>query len=295
VFSDEGATGATFAVAETTAFGAGSPLADFTLTADATHPAQNAILSVDGITIQRSTNTVSDVYSGVTMNLLSTTNSAVEVGVSRDSSELGTKLSELVTAYNNAISDFAILTGPVNAEDTTDVYSGSLQSNSTVSYVISSLKSMFLRDSSTKSGDISALRDLGITFQRDGTLAFDDTVLNDALETNPDAVVTMLTADRENKTYYGVSNRGFAGDAIKSLTDMIATTGQINTQTTSANVQLSKFKEQLATLEDRYNLILKRYITQFAAMDSYVGQVNSLKTSLTSTFAGMMAQYTNKN
>jgi flagellar capping protein FliD len=40
--------------------------------------------------------------------------------------------------------------------------------------------------------------------------------------------------------------------------------------------------------------LLARYQKQFASMDSLVGSVNSQKTSLKSTFDGMMATYTNK-
>jgi len=40
--------------------------------------------------------------------------------------------------------------------------------------------------------------------------------------------------------------------------------------------------------------LLARYTKQFAAMDALVGQTNSLRTSLTSSFEGMMAAYTNK-
>jgi len=39
---------------------------------------------------------------------------------------------------------------------------------------------------------------------------------------------------------------------------------------------------------------LERYSKQFAAMDSIVGQSKSTQTGLTSTFAGLMAMYTNK-
>ena len=42
------------------------------------------------------------------------------------------------------------------------------------------------------------------------------------------------------------------------------------------------------------DLVLKRYQKQFAAMDSLVGNVNSQKTSLKSTFDGMMASMTGK-
>ena len=40
--------------------------------------------------------------------------------------------------------------------------------------------------------------------------------------------------------------------------------------------------------------LLDRYTKQFAAMDSMVGQIKSTQTGLTSTFAGLMAMYTNK-
>jgi flagellar capping protein FliD len=40
--------------------------------------------------------------------------------------------------------------------------------------------------------------------------------------------------------------------------------------------------------------LLKRYNLQFATMESLVGNVNAQKTSLKSTFEGMMSMYTNK-
>jgi flagellar hook-associated protein 2 len=41
-------------------------------------------------------------------------------------------------------------------------------------------------------------------------------------------------------------------------------------------------------------LLLARYIKQFSVMDSLVGQTNSLRTSLSSTFTGMQSIYNNK-
>jgi flagellar capping protein FliD len=41
--------------------------------------------------------------------------------------------------------------------------------------------------------------------------------------------------------------------------------------------------------------LLSRYQKQFASMDSLVGNVNSQKTSLKSTFEGMMAGLTGKS
>jgi flagellar capping protein FliD len=40
--------------------------------------------------------------------------------------------------------------------------------------------------------------------------------------------------------------------------------------------------------------LLARYTKQFSEMDSMVGQTKSTQTGLTSSFAGLMAMYTNK-
>jgi flagellar capping protein FliD len=50
----------------------------------------------------------------------------------------------------------------------------------------------------------------------------------------------------------------------------------------------------LAKLDDRMTRLLAHYTKQFAAMDSIVGQTKSTQTGLTSSFAGLMAMYTNK-
>ena len=85
-----------------------------------------------------------------------------------------------------------------------------------------------------------------------------------------------------------------AGDASKLINTMIGATGAITIETTNANSRITKFQDDLTALNDRMDKLLARYQKQFAAMDSLVGQSKSTQTGLTSTFAGMMAMYTNK-
>ena len=65
-------------------------------------------------------------------------------------------------------------------------------------------------------------------------------------------------------------------------------------QTETANKQNTSYKDALSKLATRMDALLARYTKQFSVMDSLVGQSNSLKTSLKSTFDGMMSVYTNK-
>jgi flagellar hook-associated protein 2 len=87
---------------------------------------------------------------------------------------------------------------------------------------------------------------------------------------------------------------GIAGDAVRKLTNFLAPTGVLLTKSENANTENTKHRERLTKLQLRMDALLARYQKQFAAMDSMVGSVNSQKTSLKSTFDGMMATYTNK-
>jgi len=68
----------------------------------------------------------------------------------------------------------------------------------------------------------------------------------------------------------------------------------LTSETTNANTRITKFQDDLTALNERMEKLLGRYQKQFAAMDSLVGQSKATQTSLTGTFAGMMAMYTNK-
>ena len=75
---------------------------------------------------------------------------------------------------------------------------------------------------------------------------------------------------------------------------MINFNGTISTQSRNTTEQIAKYKVDLKKLDERMTQLLERYSKQFSTMDSLVGQSNSMKTSLKSTFEGMMAQYSNK-
>jgi len=104
-----------------------------------------------------------------------------------------------------------------------------------------------------------------------------------------------LSGNQENQSSTDKANAsGVAGDASKSLRVLLGASGAIITETDNANKRIAKYQDDLATLDDRMTRILARYQKQFAAMDSMVGQTKATQTGLTSTFAGMMAMYTNK-
>lgn len=251
----------------------------------------NAALTVNGVAVTSSTNSIEGAISGATLNLSTVTTTPLTLNFSRDTTNVKAKLQTLVTAYNDAISMLNVVSDP---KSTVETYGATLVGSSTVLSVRNQMRAMVMGDSSSPAGGLTALRDLGISVDRTGVLQLDDAKLDIALNTKFDSVVTMLSSNRENQSTFSTLSAGVAGDSVKKLTALLDATGSLTTQNTNAAAKISAYNKELAKLETRLATILARYNKQLIAMDSIVGQTNSMRTGLTATFDGMMAAYTNK-
>ena len=253
--------------------------------------ASNASLTVDGIQISSSSNTVSDAIPGVSLSLVGTNTSAATVALSNTTGAVTTKIGALVSAYNDAMDLFDELT---NSKSTLETYGGTMAGNSTMNTLRAELRTLVTQDSSTasSSGTLSALRDIGVEINSKGRLSTNSVKLDVAVNFNFANTVTLLSGNQENQSAYDSADSGLAGDASKSIISLLSTTGTVATESGNATTRISKYQDDLTALEDRMTLLLARYTKQFAAMDSIVGQTRSTQTGLTSTFAGLMAMYT---
>ena len=253
--------------------------------------ASDANVTVNGVSFTRKTNTITDVVTGLTLDLKATTSTPVSTMVSRDTSAIQTKLTDLVTAYN----DFNnIITETTNPKSTLDTYGATLVGNSTVRLVKQQMRQLIVGDSSTASGGIKNLSQVGLSIDEKGVMTLDSAKATATLNTNYDGVVKALTGGHNNLSTYSTLPAGIAGDAVKKLTKLLAPDGALTNQSTGATTQNTRYQADLTKLQTRLDALLARYNKQFAAMDSLVGSVNAQKTSLKSTFDGMMASYTNK-
>ncbi len=287
-----GPTGSAGVFTMSTNYGAGtaSPGLGFNAGNTANQNASDAILKVDGISVTRSTNSISDVVSGLTFEL-KTPSAAAQVNLTRDTSAIKTKFDALVTAYNDANTMFGVVTDP---KSTVDTYGATLVGDSTVRSVRQQMRSLFVGASSTPGTNISALWQMGVKIDEKGVMSVDATKLDTALQDNFSDVVTAFTGNYNGLSSFSTQNAGFAGDGVRKLSKLLGANGPMLSQSTNADTQNSKFKDDLSKLDTRMEALLARYTKQFAAMDSLVGNVNSQKTSLKASFDGMMASYTNK-
>ena len=252
--------------------------------------AQDANLTVDGLSLSRSSNHIDDIITGVTMDLNGITNGVANLNLSLDTAPITTKLSNLVDAYNQVQS---VLTDAYNKDSKTAEYGASLVGDSTVQSIRSELRSLFFNNSSSPSGNMTALRDLGVTLDSKGVMSLDKAKLSSSLQTNLSGVVKMLTNNVNGDFISSTDKNGVANDAINRLTTLLSKDGLLVVQSNNAAKKVTDYESQLTKLNDRMSKLLERYNKQFATMESIVGQSKTLQTSLTSTFANMNSSSNN--
>lgn len=295
---NDGSTGSPYKIMVTGASGASEA---FNLTSNASsglafatgaeNQASDAVLSVNGVQYTRKANTLSDVISGVTLELRSTTLTSASVTLTQDTSAIKEKLSSLVAAYNDFDNIVRETTDPKSSLET---YGKTLVGDPTVKMVRQQIRSMFLGQSSTAGSAITSLGDLGFKTDQKGVLSLDETKLDAALKTNYGDVVKAMTGNQTNISSLSTQPAGIAGDTFRRLTKLLENNGPLQSKSDNATTENTKYSTQLEKLKSRMESLLARYTKQFSQMESLVGSVNSQKTSLKATFEGMMAAYTNK-
>jgi len=150
--------------------------------------AQPAIFTVDGVTLSRDTNDVTDVLTGVTFNLLQATTSGATINISiePDTDSIETALETLVTDYN-AFRDY-VVTQQATSSDGTASSDAVLFGDGTMRDIMMQITNAL----TTSIGDLS-LADLGLSFNEDNELELDGSTLQATLTDNLDGVISLLS------------------------------------------------------------------------------------------------------
>lgn len=150
---------------------------------------QAAKFTLDGISLTRNTNDISDVLSGVTFDLLQSTPSGTSINISigTDTSQIQSALETFVTNYN-AFRDAVIAQQSTNSDGTASS-SAVLFGDGTMRDIMNQLQSVL----STSVGGMT-MADLGLSFNEKNELQLDTGTLSTILSTNLSGVTTLLSA-----------------------------------------------------------------------------------------------------
>jgi flagellar hook-associated protein 2 len=139
--------------------------------------AQDAAFTVNGTAFTRSTNAVSDVVSGVTLNLVKSSGTAQTVNVTRGADNSQKTINDVITAYNDLISTYKTMTA--NANNSTSSKVGTFANSPTTLSFINEIKSKFALGATYGSADpvtgkfnTLSMNAIGMDLQLDGTIKF---------------------------------------------------------------------------------------------------------------------------
>lgn len=169
-----------------TALGVTNSAGNFTTVLQASQP---AIFSLDGITLTRDTNDITDVLTGVTFSLLqaTATGASLNISIETDTSAIETALESMVTAYN-AFRDVVYAQQQLTTSDD-DSSLPVLFSDSTMRDIMNQVQSAL---NSTVDG--LSLADLGLTFDETNHLTLNSDTLATTLTDNLDGVIALLAS-----------------------------------------------------------------------------------------------------
>ena len=265
-----------------------SPDLGFHDTANSLQSAQDSIMNFEGLNITRGSNNINDVIDGATINLVGTTSSAVRLNITNDKSTLKTNLQAMVDTYNGLNN---LLNTAASTTSEEDLGGALADDTSMVRFLKDQVRTSIFAESSTKSGNINAIRDLGISVNKTGTMTFTAATYDAAVLASYDDIVTMLTAGTSNESLFTTSNKGLSQDIATALSNFTDSDGIVTTRSKNATTSLADHKEELTKLETRMEGVYQRYLTQFTAMESLMASMDATKDYLTGQLESLSKAY----
>lgn len=145
--------------------------------------------AANGVLISSSTNSIENVIEGVSISLTGTSDTAVTIGVSSDTSGVEEKINEFVEAYNTAIDR-------INFQTRFDEESGErgpLLGDGTLASLSNSMFSTLLRSNDGFNATFNNLTEVGISVGSESKIEFDSAKFREALAEDPEAVEALFT------------------------------------------------------------------------------------------------------
>ena len=155
-----------------------------------TATAQNANFKLNGVAVTKTSNSFSDVLQGVTLTLNKLTTAPATLTVARDTTAISSSISGFVKAYN----DLTNTLKNVSAYDATSQRGAILQGDATVRTLQTQLRGIVGTAVTGTPGDLTTLSSIGVSFQKDGSLAVDQTKLNNAINNHFDEIASLFAS-----------------------------------------------------------------------------------------------------
>ncbi len=249
--------------------------------------AKDANFTLNGVTFTRSSNTVTDALTGVSLSLSTINADPITLTVVKAASAARPKLEAFVKAYN----DLNTLYNEQTAASIDASTRGALNSDFAVGSIMRQLVSGLMQPLADSTGTYltetdltdTDLSDLGLEYLSAGDLAVNDTLL---------AAATTLDTRLAAGIRIGLDSAG-GNDLTEQITAMLASGGVLQDRIESEQKVQTDLSSRKTSLQDKLVSIRARYTAQYAALDALLFKLTSTSDSLKSALDGLTASQKN--
>lgn len=242
--------------------------------------ATDALIRVDGFDVTSTTNVFEDAIQGVTITALEANPGVNEtLSVSIDKTTIKENLASFVENFNTLSDTLNYLTD----YDQETKEAGLLTGDITVRTIESQIRRTITSALSELDGDYTSLASLGITTQRDGTLALDSTKLDKALTASFDDVAELLGGDD-----------GVMKALDSRLNDFLKSGGLISSRNKTFLEQVQDIDDQRDRLDLHMEAYEERLRAQYSSLDLIVANLNSTGDYITQQMETISSIFTKK-
>jgi len=232
--------------------------------------AVDAHIEVNGLDIYRSTNTIADLFGGITLELKASDLGAEEVTitVATDGEETSSKVKDLVDAYNSIVDFFEAQ----NELDEEGKAKSPVFGDTTMRSIRSSLRTIVGGSVSTTGNEAyQLLSQIGIKADTNGRLEFTQSEFEEALAEDENAV-TALFSDSTN----GIASR--LEDQIDIYTDSVD--GLIKTRNDGFDRRIKQTTTRIENAERRLVLYEEQLTTKYANLEQLLSRLQGQGTAI---------------
>ncbi len=231
-----------------------------------TQSALNTRATINGISVETTGSTLTNVVDGITFNLNKVTTAPVTVSVTRNTDSVKTLVTNFVGSYNALASFLSTAT----AYDAANKKAALLQGDATTTGLQNQLRAA-VGQAGTASTTFSTLSDIGLEFQKDGRLKVNDTKLSAALVKLPELTAALTKADTAS-----ASNNGLARKITAWADALLGSNGTLPGKTKSIQSQINANQKDQEKVNDRLVAVEARIRAQYTSLDKTISEANGL-------------------
>lgn len=245
--------------------------------------ASDAVFAIGGVggtgtTITRQSNTVDDVITGLTFQLVSGGGASTKITVGTDPDSTADQMQQIVDAFNDIVAYVNDNNSVTRVEENNSVSNvfGSLAKTRIDDDFVSQFKSVMAAASGSSGTSVTSMSELGISTNRDGTLSFDAEAFKTKVSQDPTGATEVLNsfADSAGGTsgvlYQYTKFQGFIDIGID------ANNSEIDNLNTAID-QLNRYTDKLrANMEE-----------QFSRLESTIGELQNKQQALSGILASL--------